>query len=119
MSEQIDLCCRMKCCLDCREWKLLEEFNLRKRGAGMGRLSYCKPCSLERWRIRNEKRKVKREGSAFANRIPVDTSEDYVQHAFLYLQQRKFHLVDLAISQAPEKLRPKIKRELVALARAA
>jgi hypothetical protein len=112
-----DINCRMKRCLDCREWKPLDEFYLRKRGAGMGRLCYCKPCMAARWRAREDKRKLKYEGTAFAHRLPEETAVDYALHAFAFWP--KIQLVELAISQAPPKLIPIVKRELFAMAQAA
>ena len=118
MNEQTDLSCRMKRCLDCREWKPLTEFYLRKRGAGLGRLCYCKPCMAARWRARDEKRKLQyKESSVFRYRLPEETVTDYARHAFGFWP--KLRLVELAISQAPTKLRPIVKREVVVMARLA
>jgi hypothetical protein len=107
----------MKRCKDCQDWKPLDGFYLRKRGAGLGRVSYCRECMAARWRARNDKRKAKYEGSAFAHRLPDETALDYARHAFGFWPN--LQLVKLAVSQAPARLIPATKRELVAMARAA
>lgn len=112
-----DTSCSMKRCRDCDEWKPADEFYLRR--SGTSHFSYCKLCSADRWRERNQRQKIERSGSAFAHRLPEDTVSDYVQHALPYWIERKLPLVKLIVSNAPKTMRSAIKRELAAIPRAA
>lgn len=130
MNEQTDLSCSMKRCSDCHEWKPRADFPQCVYGrARLGCAQFCAPCleirrearaSRQREWMANKRREmgcaqVPRRSSH--NRIPDETVYDFAAHAFAVWP--KLHLVKLAIAQAPAALVPAIKRELVAMAKAA
>lgn len=131
MSEQTDLLCRMKRCHDCHDWKPRDEFPARSYGTGIGRSPFCKPClEIRRMAVAARKREwmakkrremgcAERPNRSNQNRLPPETVIDFAMHAFPYWQQRKFHLADLAIAQAPRSIRPAVKNKLLELAKIA